>query len=260
MSNPFDTLGGNPELGFVKKLKKIGKKVDSKVRKVTKKITPKPLRKPLTKIRHAVKNNKLVQGAVVAVASVYGTPAAGAAVKAGFAANDASKARKTRKAVQTVNKKMTALSTNQRTAPQVMEMERQGYAPDAIVKAFQKNTLTMDKKTRAKKRREVKAATKEIAPVVADLKQSGFTDEQINNVWVNSEKFKTEAIKAAQAEAPSIAANLMSSGMSFDQAQQLSPIIASNQAAREVELVREQTAPNNLPLYLGLGLLGFLML
>lgn len=269
MPNPFDTLGAvdyDPQyqMGFIKKLgksiKKAAKKVDKTVRKVQVKITPKPLMKVNRKIEGALKNNKLVQGAVTAVASVVGTPAVGLAVKGAFAASNAAQARKSGKDAIKKQNKLTALAKDPRTSQQALLMEQQGFSPDEIIKSFDKKPVKMDKRTALEKRRTSKTATQNLQPVVKEMEEAGFTQEQINNAWINSDAFKNEAIKASQSEAPAVAANLISSGMPQAQAQSLAPVIAANQAAQEVDAMREQTAPNNMPLYLGLGLLGALLL
>ena len=258
MPNPFDTLGQvDYELGFVKKALK---KIEKGAKKIEKKVVPKKLNEARRKITNAVKNNKLVQGAVIAAATVYGTPAAGTAVKTAFAAKNVRDSMKQAKAVKTEQKKLTQLVSDPRTAHQARDMESQGFAPSEIVKTFEKKPVKMDRRTAQIKRKEVKAGTQNLQPVVKELEESGFTPQQINNAWVNSEAFKNAAINAAQSEAPAVAANLIASGMPQAQAQSLAPAIVAKQAEAEVEQVRDAAAPSKLPLYLGMGFLAvFLM-
>lgn len=274
MPNPFDTLGEvnyepQYQMGFLKKLgKKIGKAVKSvkkTVQKIEKKTTPKKFYEAKTKVKgkvkDAVKNNKLVQGAVIAVASVYGTPAAGAAVKGAFAAQNVANAVKASKKSKKDQKSINNLYKDPRYAEQARLMESQGFSADEILKSFQQKPIKMDKRTATKKRREAQTGTQSLRPVVDEMRESGFTEEQINKAWVNSDAYKEAAIKAAQSEAGSVAANLIAQGMPQQQAQSLAPQIATQQAAQAVEDIRESTAPNNMPLLLGIGLVGafFLM-
>jgi hypothetical protein len=230
MTNPFDTLKGLQDynelngLGIFKKLKKLGKKFDSVKRKIEKKITPKFLYNAKRKIKHAVIKSPLVQGVITGVVSIYGTPAAGMAVKAAMAAINA-------------RNKVRAARSEGKQAEEIAALEAESE----------------------KMLKEINSVTPEFGAMINTMQAQGYTDQQILDTWAQSQAFRDTATTAvAQNVMPQVKTQMQQSGYSPQMVEQVAPQVVSELTNEVIDQVVPNAKPKIDPAIL-LGAAGLLI-
>lgn len=211
MTNPFDTLQGlqdyNELNGIGSSLKKLGRKVHKAAKKVTKAITPKPIYNAIQKVKKAVIASPVVQGVVTGVVSIYGTPAAGAAVKAAMVA---------------IN------------ARNVVRAARAEKKEEAEIKKLEEEMT--------KARAEIDTISPEFGNMVDTMTAQGYTDQQILDTWAQSQTFRdTAKTKVAQDYVPQIEKQMVQSGYSPQMAKTVAPAVVDEL----VDEVIEKKIPNS---------------
>jgi hypothetical protein len=237
MSNPFD-LGYLPEYELggigsklkkavkktVKTVKSVAKKVDQTARAIEKKIVP----PKLLAVQKKVRNNKIVQGAAIAVASVYAGPVVAAALKGG--------------AVKAISGKA-ILSAAAKGAAKVAVKEGVVKAVNKKVSSKQKAALAAASAQAAAQVNELRRSP-EFEKIYTSLKAAGKTDNEVLDTWVNSDTFKAVASKNAAATIlPGIEQQYTSAGAP--------PSVAHQMAAQDAQAIATQAADNVGGLSLG---------
>lgn len=228
MTNPFDTLQGLQEYnelnGIGSSLKKIGKKIDKASRKVTKAITPKPIYKAIQKVKKAVIASPVIQGVVTGVVSIYGTPAAGAAVKASMVAINA------RSAVR-------AARAAGKEADEIARLEAESEKMLA----------------------EINAVTPEFGAMINTMQAQGYTDQQILDAWAQSQAFRdTSTTAVAQNVMPQIKTQMAQSGYSPQMINEVAPAVVSELTNDVIDEVIPNAKPKIDPAIL-IGAAGLLI-
>lgn len=231
--NPFDTLKQPQSLqgSFSKKLKKGLKKVDSTRRKVLKKTLGKKLYAVQSKVGAKIKKNPVAAGVIAVAASVVLSPAAGAAIM---------------KVALAAKKLMTA--KNLVGAAKVAGAVKKRKQQKAVAKAVQKAEAM---------RNQIDQSTPEFGQMVDNLRAQGYSDEQIQQTWAQSQAYvDTTAQAAVQDYSQAAYDHLISQGYSSEDAQTLAPDVAAQWGKDAALTVRSSVAGGGMLVYLvGAGLL-----
>ena len=195
--NPFDTLNGCDNLdGIGRRFKKIGRKFDRARRKIEKKVIPKPVLKARDKVFKEVQRSKIAQTALVTVASIYGTPAAGTALKAAMAGVNVRKgvisAKNAKRAAIASQKYAAAINEKSPQFDQLIStMRAQGKTDNQILDAWgSSNSFVATSKTAVGEAVDNdvytymrgKGYTQEQADVVAPLVSDQLTTEAVAKI------------------------------------------------------------------------------
>lgn len=231
MTNPFDQLGEISPFdgdlsGIGSKLKKALKKIDKSAKKVRQKIVPKKVAQLQSKIHKQIRESPIAQNVIATVASVVATPAAGAVIKAGFAAKQYSTARKQQKREQAAR----AVPTE--TTPELVVDPvpgRPGTSKRPWRPGGKNYPQTPTPKTVTEDALQYKERIRRKNPKFEDmantLRSQGADDQQIVDTWTKSDAFVDTARDAVREKGfeQQLISDLIRQGMPAPVAQSYAP-------------------------------------
>lgn len=252
MSNPFDQLGeispfDDDLSGLGSKLKKALKKVEKGV----KKIIPKPIEKVRKKISAEIRRSPIAQGVLATVASVVATPAAGAAIKAGFAAKAYSTARKKAKRDKVVEDPVYPAEI-----PEMMPYGRPGsFAPvksDArggrkppTRKPYERPTARTVTEDTLQYKDRIRRKNPKFEDMANTMRSNGASEQQIVDTWTQSSAFVDTAKDAVREKGfdQQLITDLINRGMPAPVAQSYAPQVIERLTNDAVSTARTETNP-----------------